>query len=369
MQFRINIFIIAATLNINILLLYIIGNGAALKTSAYNNKWETISGKKKKMMMVEGSEISIESISNSSHITSNLTTRSLIPTSLHANNGRKLNSKYSAKYSDIFAMRGWRHITGSADGKKIIAIVDWYGTMFRSTDGGISWNTLDSRYWGITGIVSSSDFKTIVVLLYDGVHVSRDQGNTWNKVLDGNKNNNNLRAISASADCSKLVIYRENGNLWRSIDSGNTWREITPTGSSKVWESVTSSSDGVKVAAVTENGKIWRSIDSGATWAEDSSIGKTLPWTSITSSSDGEVLWACTDSETYKSVNAGATWAKVSSVGGGTNIKVSGNGGTILISGGQNMIKSVNSGSTWNEVTNVGIKTGWARTYWQHLEI
>ena len=95
MQFRTKFITVAANLiNINLLLLCTVGNCAALKTTAYKNAWETISGKKRKMMMVERDEVLIESIINSSNITSHLTTRSLIPTSLHGSNGRKLNSKY-----------------------------------------------------------------------------------------------------------------------------------------------------------------------------------------------------------------------------------------------------------------------------------
>jgi photosystem II stability/assembly factor-like uncharacterized protein len=122
------------------------------------------------------------------------------------------------------------------------------------------------------------------------------------------------KAITSSADGTKLAAAAERGKIYTSTDSGATWTEQgAPTAS---WNSITSSEDGTKLAAVGSNAQIYTSADSGVTWAAHENSRN---WISIATSSDGTKLAAAstggiTSGEIHTSANSGATWTNVTNL-------------------------------------------------------
>lgn len=289
-------------------------------------------------------------------------------------------SKTSFNVLDTKTLQGkrdWQMIVASSDGTKVMIATSKSSSqeIFRSIDRGTTWTTIriPGRNNGFYNFVCSSDGNIVAALGYQKIYTSNDFGNTW---VEGAQITSNYRfkGFAASADMSKLIVGPDlqpsatgDANMWRSADSGNTWIEIDNAGeggASQNFQRITSSSDGAKIAALSDpqmkNNKVWYSLDSGVNWSSVSPGGKV---NDITLSSDGATLWSCTSTKTYKSTDSAATWTKVLDKGG-THIKMSGNGATVILSDDSAdtyMYISTDSGNTWNNVTSAGGKKKWSQ--------
>lgn len=197
-----------------------------------------------------------------------------------------------AEVGDIVA------VTGSADGGWRIAqnpdqtiVADGifeYGTVWFQSFAGPCFD-----------VASSADGTRLVAARLQGqIQLSRDAGATW--IARGPEKL--WYSVASSADGSKLVAVARGDYIYTSADYGETW---TQRGPSRKWESVTSSADGTKLAAVAENDYIYVSTDSGVTWTQR---GLNKPWRAVASSADGTRLIALGDYTSYRSTDSGATW-------------------------------------------------------------
>lgn len=132
--------------------------------------------------------------------------------------------------------------SGSVDGAY------YYGQgIFKSTDGGLTWNVLPSTdggshtifdtdfdgVWNIAIDLSNNDIDEIYAATYGGIYKSGDGGTTWKKKRSG------VAGIySYYTDVAVTpggVVYATMSNessqrgIWRSPD-GEVWTNITPTG-------------------------------------------------------------------------------------------------------------------------------------------
>ena len=217
----------------------------------------------------------------------------------------------------------WHALATSADGAKLFAGVDGGGSLYRSTDFGVTWSP-------ITGT----------------------SGHNW-------------FSIASNIDGTKVVAVDHGGDIWTSTDSGSTWTQRS-VGAVRDWECIASSSDGVKLVAVASNGSnngfIYTSTDSGATWSSNLAPAGTNKFTGVTSSDDGNKLavtsWA---NGIYTSSNSGQTWTArtlpVPNAGSATYLQAvasSGDGSHLLTgsrrAGGSNggvIFTSSDYGATW----------------------
>jgi len=128
-----------------------------------------------------------------------------------------------------------------------------------------------------------------------GVFRSKDGGETWDKILFVNNevgavdlvlDPNNPRIMFASFWRVKRTPYSlesggEGSSLWKSIDGGDNWKEITgnkglPTGTMGIIGVTVSSVNSNRVWAImeNENGGVFRSDDGGETWSKINSERK-----------------------------------------------------------------------------------------------
>lgn len=150
-------------------------------------------------------------------------------------------------------------------------------------------------------------------------------------------------SIASSADGARLVAATEDGQLFTSIDGGQSW---TPRGSLSGWPTLASSADGTQLVAGVSGGPIFTSDDAGVTWTPRDS---TRAWVSVASSADGtRLLAAAFAGQLYTSTNSGSTWtpretsrdwASVASSSDGTNL-------VAAVAGGQ-IHTSTDAGVTW----------------------
>jgi len=224
----------------------------------------------------------------------------------------------------------------------------WGGPLFRTLNGGTSWN---QTLTGITanGIAMSSNGQKIFLAVRDfPIHVSTNSGTNWSPVsglanfwadvdcsadgliaiacrgntgtvhvtTNGGLNSGdwteqviagatNISFVACSSDGTKRFAASSNGFIY-TWDSGSGWVQRD---SSRQWAGLTSSADGTKLAATVSGDSVYTSTDSGASWTARATSES---WTRIDSSDDGSVLITSVSAGTakglYTSYDSGVTW-------------------------------------------------------------
>jgi hypothetical protein len=169
----------------------------------------------------------------------------------------------------------------SADGTRLFAGAGTYagrdtaGPIYASYDSGLTWQQIaDTRFW--RGLACSADGLTLLASS-DFVFISHDAGVTWQQT---SMPSGTWRGATMSSDGKKMAVvnysgfWRDPSQVWTSVDSGTSWKQVAPIKTS----TLVSSGDGSKVFA---NGDIVQapamSTNWGATWTplSLSSVGST----------------------------------------------------------------------------------------------
>ena len=243
--------------------------------------------------------------------------------------------------------RNWSSLASSADGSKLVAVVNG-GYIYTSSDSGETWQERASlepeRDW--SSVASSADGSKLVAAENGGrIYTSIDSGAGWT-FRDANRN---WTSVASSADGTKLVALVNGGYIYTSSNSGTNW---VPRGSSRQWRAVASSSDGAKLVAVVDGGFIYTSTDSGETWIQR---GDSLGWSCVASSSDGTKLVAGMDGgDIYTSTDSGVTWQRNRSTYGSWSIASSADGTKLVTADDGGFIyNSIDSGVSWTDRGNM----------------
>ena len=217
--------------------------------------------------------------------------------------------------------------------------------IWKTTDGGISWNRLVS-----TDVSVNKEFtymQKVVVLangtvLFScrsdvgnngGIYSSTDRGSNWTKVLDGNGGAD--IEIASNGDIYVTINFHgsSSGEIHKSTDNGITWTNVTPTISSNTRriELACAPSNAQVVYAIGSKGDVSffkKTTDGGTTWA-DVTIPIHLDYDCTPSTDDFtrgqagyDLILAVnpTDSEhvlvggidVYRSTNGGSSWEPIS---------------------------------------------------------
>ena len=177
----------------------------------------------------------------------------------------------------------------------IIPVVD--------TLAGVNWLSVAGtgpRAW--QAIASSADGSKLAAVVDGGqIYTSINAGQSWSAVAI----DRNWQAIASSADGSKLVAVVDAGTIYTSPDSGANW---TARDFVRNWKSVASSADGQNLVAAEYSGKIYTSVDGGANWVPRDSV---RPWYAVASSSSGSNLVAAVyGGGVYTSTDVGTNWVR-----------------------------------------------------------
>lgn len=150
----------------------------------------------------------------------------------------------------------------------------------RSRDGGATWTRLDAGL--VSGdvhgvaVVRAGEQTTVFATTNKGLHRSADGGDTWTfQSLDSPWQY--TRTIRARADGDQ-TLFLTNGNgppgstgrLLRSRDHGTTWQDVGLPGetNSTPWCVSSHAADPSVVFVVTNLGQLFRSLDGGETWTK-----------------------------------------------------------------------------------------------------
>ena len=195
-------------------------------------------------------------------------------------------------------------------GTKLDAILSAFASMFAvsciTSAQVVTVTSAPTRDW--FSIASSADGVRVVAVTQDGsIYTSPDSGETW---ISNNVPSEQWSAVACSADGQKLDVASWSGLIYTSLDSGATWKSNhAPVAR---WAAVASSADGTQLVAASPDGPVFRSRDAGATWAQLSAPSNS--WQSIVCSADGMWLMAAGWDKNqnfcalYVSTNSGSTW-------------------------------------------------------------
>ena len=262
--------------------------------------------------------------------------------------------------------------------------------VYKSSDGGASWRHVgltETRHIGKI-VVHPDDPDTVFVAAFGrafgqsaerGVYRSKDGGASWQLVLhkspragshdvalDPNQPNILFAAVwQAQRYPHKLDSGGGDCGLWRSMDGGDSWQDISrssglPTGLlGKIGVAVSPAKSG-RVWAVVEaaDGAVFRSDDYGETWTRGSeeSLLRTRPWyyMHITADTQDENIVYVQNYGCWESTDAGDSFAQMPTPHGDEHAlwidprdnqrMVKGNDGGACV--------SFNGGRSWSSIYN-----------------
>ena len=219
--------------------------------------------------------------------------------------------------------------------------------VYKSTDGGRTWTNVglkETRHIGEIEIHPTNPDIVFVAALGHawgqneerGVYRTLDGGKTWEKVLyksdkagavDISMDPNNPRIIFATIWQGQRLPHGatsggEDSGLWRSMDGGDTWEELTdkPGMPERIWGKSGVAVSGAKAGRVyaqieAENAGVFRTDDYGESWTQvnsDLDIGR-RPWYYMhiyADPQDPETAYIC-NLQFLKSVDGGKTWTQI----------------------------------------------------------
>jgi photosystem II stability/assembly factor-like uncharacterized protein len=233
--------------------------------------------------------------------------------------------------------------------KFISASVGWavgdYGTILRTTDGGITW-TLQIR--GTTNNlsgVSFTDANTGTAVGDQGTILrTTDGGTTWTSQTSGTKTW--LQGVSFT-DANNGIAVGDSGTILRTTNGGTTW---TSQSSGSTYTLLGVSFTGDIGTAVGQLGTILRTTNGGTTWTSQSS--GTDYWLYGVSFTDANTGTAVGDAGTIRrTINGGTTWTSQSSVTtyclNGVSFTDANNGTVVGYNYYGTILRTTNGGTTW----------------------
>lgn len=222
------------------------------------------------------------------------------------------------------------------------ALKDFRRTKLRTRGTTQTWQELGPQAWSYTsswnpGVgritsVAIHPSDTTVILVSSpggGIWRSKNSGQTWKPLTDFT-NTTIMNVFHLGIDPSnKNTIYASTGSgLYKTLDTGNTW-VVTGSGPSNVKQVKVHPQNSAIVFAAAGNG-MWRSTNSGTSWTSVESSGKediefnpTDPNIMYASNSSGTCVW--------RSTNNGVSWSAIGTTSGITN-----SGRTLLAVSAQN---------------------------------
>lgn len=187
----------------------------------------------------------------------------------------------------------------------------------------------DRTNWDSPFIMSSADPDVMYTGTYRVYRNSNAPYGSWspisNDLTDGVIFSDMFHTISAIAEAptnaAQLYAGTTDGNVWRTLDGGNNWTNVTGNLPDRYVTTVKGSPDSDNVVYVTHSGykyndfipHVHRSTDNGTNWTD---ISGNLPQMSVNDihvypNSMDSVLFVATDAGVYATTDGGNNWGRV----------------------------------------------------------
>lgn len=231
--------------------------------------------------------------------------------------------------SSAFHMASFPVLSLAVDNSIILAGTLDQG-LWRSTDGGLSWNEVQGVpaadvSWSALQYAQNRFFAAFP----GGVFVSADEGATWKLVLSDSTNLQNPNGFTF--DGTNVYVSTARRGVYRSTDQGVSWISanagLTDTNLTCI------GSNGAFVFAGASAGKVFLSSDHGMNWSEGSNNLPSAARVTALYSSGTLLFGGTSDGGLYLTRNYGKDWILDTASLGGGPINAFGSDGTYLFAG------------------------------------
>lgn len=247
----------------------------------------------------------------------------------------------------------------------------WYGVVYRSTDGGTTWNSVlsnvggvDDQDWAYSLAVLPQKPGEILAAMHEhGPWLSTDYGKTWtavpNRIGDFSGRAVVFDPRYASPATAYYGVWHRTG-VYKTTNDGQSWilKDNGSSGTSIYAMAIDPVSPSTLYAATFGDG-VLKTSNGGDSWG---SVG--LSFTDVYSvavnpQNNAIVFGGTAGSGLYKSTNGGASWAPSEKGFNNTNVTQvfarSDSGQTLMMSTyGNGVLESTDSGATWSPL-NAGL--------------
>ena len=199
--------------------------------------------------------------------------------------------------------------------------------IYQSQDNGSSWQRLaklaktDDRILDNI-VVDQSDPKTLLVGTWvvdhpdGGLFLSHDAGKSWTEV-DAMKGQS-IRALTQAPSNPKLWIAGTLKGVYRSVDSGVTWSQISPAGSTELHEVESIAIDPKEPTTIYAGTwhLPWKTTDGGANWhnIKNGLIDDSDVFSIVINPVQPSIVYTSACSGIYKSESGGELYKKIQGI-------------------------------------------------------
>ena len=185
--------------------------------------------------------------------------------------------------------RYWSSVAISDDGTRLVAIEA--GTIHVSTDDGDTWQEYASAVPIVVNeLAVSGDAMTLVAKNYqDSMYFSTDGGETWSELVKPVDLTGGVSTVAIAADGETILVGAYEG-LYLVSDQGSTWTKADlPL---YAWNNIASSADGQTLIAAAVGHGVWVSSDAGVSWRQQEIHSINDDWGGLAVSANGSKLFA-----------------------------------------------------------------------------
>lgn len=204
------------------------------------------------------------------------------------------------------------------------------GWIYDSHDGGTRWSRvaqISKRNDLVIDhiVVDTQNPKRLIVAAYTvdhpdgGIYISEDYGRNWYSQAE--MRGQSVRSLTRSPSDPKELVAGTLRGVFRSMDNGVHWKQISPEGTPlsaeiKEVQSVAIDPDDPNVIYAGTWHLPWKTTDGGATWSniKDGIIDDSDVFSIIVDPKDPKIVYASACSGIYKSTDAGALFHKVQGI-------------------------------------------------------
>jgi photosystem II stability/assembly factor-like uncharacterized protein len=190
------------------------------------------------------------------------------------------------------------------------------GDLFYTHDGGQNWQSVPAMHGKSVRAmaIAASDSQVLTAGALDGVYRSKDGGNTWQKISNGDQIHS-VESIAVDPQ-NPNTVYAGTWHLaWKTTDGGMTWNQINKgmIEDSDVFSIIVDSSNPQTVFASACSG-IYKSTNAGEAFQKIQGIPFSARRTRVLMQDPNhtEIVYAGTTEGLWKTSDAGKTWKRVS---------------------------------------------------------